>query len=71
MFNIITICLGGLFFGYGIAYFSIYPIQQIITEFKITMDPETLKGITNAIVPGGAFFGALLSSTLLKLVSRR
>ena len=38
MFNIMTICLGGLFFGYGIAYFSIYPIQQIITEFKIEMD---------------------------------
>jgi hypothetical protein len=35
MLNVITICLGGLFFGYGMSYFSIYPIQQIITEFKI------------------------------------
>lgn len=26
LLNVVTICLGGLFFGYGTSYFSIYPI---------------------------------------------
>lgn len=70
-FNIVTICLGSFYFGYGISYFSIFPIQQIITEFKITIDPETVKGLLNAITPGGAFVGAILSSLLLKYFSRK
>jgi hypothetical protein len=60
-----------MFFGYAMAYFSIYPIEQVITEFEITVEAETFKGILNAIVPFGAFFGAILSSTLLKYASRR
>jgi hypothetical protein len=43
----------------------------VITEFEITVEAETFKGILNAIVPFGAFFGAILSSTLLKYASRR
>lgn len=70
-FNVLVICCGSFFFGYTLTYLSIYPIEQIRTQFKIQLDSSLTKGIFNAIVPAGALVGAFLSSFLLKYLTRR
>ena len=70
-FNVLTICCGSFFFGYGIAYLSIFPIEQIITEFNIPLSSEVASGIFQGVVPMGALVGAGLSFIVLKLLSRR
>jgi len=66
-----NIALSSFYFGYVIVYFGQLDIKSIKTIFNIDLDETTAKGILNGCIPVGALAGALGSSFLLKILSRR
>ena len=63
--------LPSIYIGYTIVYFASLPFATIQTLFSITIPADTAKGILNGCIQAGAFIGALGSSLLFRLFSRK
>jgi MFS family permease len=70
-FNIATISLGALWFGYSIGVFSLAS-DTIFKVFEVSeSEKSSLNSLLTASVPFGAMIGSLLSGKLLDIFSRK
>ena len=68
---VLNIALSSFYFGYSIAYFGQLDIDMVLDLIGFEIDSSTAKGLFNGCIPVGALFGALSSSFLIKIFSRR
>ena len=68
---ILNLCLGAFYFGYGISYFGTFDFDNIVIIFDVSMSKDLANGLIQGCIPVGAGTGALLSSLLLKKLSRK
>lgn len=71
MGNVLAMALGGVYFGYSLAYISTIPMEEILNKFGSDMSKEAAQGFLSGIIPVGAGVGAWLSSIFNKKFSRK
>ncbi len=66
-----NISLGSFYFGYCLIYFSQIDTDTVLDIMNYDLDTSIAKGLLNGAIPIGGLLGSLLSSFLIKKLSRR
>ena len=67
----VNLSLSSFFFGYGIVYLGLFEFSNIAEIFSIEIDLSLAEGLLQGCIPIGAAIAALITSVLLKVLSRR
>lgn len=57
-------------FGYSLKEITSIPLDTIVANYDINMDPNLLQGLLIAIMPFGGLFGSLLAKSFLRQITR-